>query len=569
MSEKDHTANDFPRRRLLQGIGGAGAVSLAGCIGGGGEGTATDEETDMGGGGGDDDTDTPTAEESEIYADGTLNIAQVKSPVEFDPVVLNDVPSALVADRVFEGLLEYDAQTGHVPVLATEMPSTSNDGTTYEVTIEDAATFHNGDSVTAEDVKYSLLAPVREETENASEVNMIDSITVVDDVTAEINLKYPYGPFLSTLHRNIVPKSVRENDKQAFNKENPVGSGAFQFDDWSQGDFARVTRWEDYWGEPMPTVSEIQYNPIEKPTTRQTTLQNGENDVMQEIPPNLWNSFQNMGNAEIESVPGIGYFYAAFNCKEGPTTDPAVREAVDYCFNMDDAVSNFVEPTGVRQYSPLPKSLAESWDMPLDEWKQIPHDKNVDEASALFDEAGVPSDYNWRIIVPPDDKREQIGLSIGNGLQEAGFQNVEVQRFDWGQFLDLYISGSEDDYNIYTLGWSGVPDPDSFTYYLLGRTEDTLGVTNGTYWGNNSDAGKQAAEKFVTARESADREERKQLYEEAITTALEERAHLPSYNLKNSYGVRNYVHDFKSHAVDGHTISSNHNNTWVEEGAGQ
>ncbi|PYZ02748.1 hypothetical protein C8039_05295 [Halogeometricum sp. wsp3] len=45
------------------------------------------------------------------------------------------------------------------------------------------ATYSNGDKVTAEDVKYSYTAPVTEKTENASELNMIDTITVVDEET--------------------------------------------------------------------------------------------------------------------------------------------------------------------------------------------------------------------------------------------------------------------------------------------------------------------------------------------------------------------------------------------------
>ena len=531
---------EIRRRRLLQGLGGAGVASLAGCID-----SLTGGSADGG---------------------GKLKQAQVKSPVEFDPVVLNDVPSGEITDQVFEGLYDYDEGTGHVPVLATGEPTVENDGTRYTVEIEDGATFQNGDDVTAEDVKHSFLAPREEETENANEVTMIDSITAVDDKTVQFDLKYPYGPFMHTLHRSIVPKSVREEDKEAFNTQEPVGSGPFEFIDWTEGEFVTLERYDDYWGEEQPNISEIEFVPIEEATTRVTTLRNGDNDVIKEIPPDLWGEVEDMDNAAIQDVPGIGYFYLAFNCKEGPTTDPKVREAVDYTFSMDQAVSNFVEPTGLRQYSPLPKSLAEGWEMPLDEWQGIPHDKDIDEATALFEEAGMSMDYDWRIIVPPDDKREQIGVTVGNGLQEAGFENVEVQRLDWGAFLDQYITGSEDDYNMYTLGWAGTPDPDAFTYFLLSRADDTLGVTNGTFWGDNSEAGKQASDKFIKARESADEEERQQLYQEGITTALEERAHLPSYNLKNSWGVRNYVSDYAAHPVTpGFKLFTDYNNVSVDK----
>lgn len=555
MSDDDNTFDGLYRRRVLQGIGGAGVASMAGCI------------SQITGGGG-----------------GTLNIAQAKSPIEFDPVVLNDVPSALVADQIFEGLYHYGEGTGHVPVLADGEPEVNDGGDVWTVNLAEGATFQNGDSVTAEDVRYSFLAPREEQTENASEVNMIDSIEVVDETTVQFNLKYPFGAFKHTLHRSIVPASVRgelglandptgtatpvpadQESKNTFNKESPVGSGPFEFVDWQEGEFVEIQRYSDYWGEESPSLDTVRFEPVEEATTRVTTLSNGESDLIQNVPPNVWTQVQDMGNAEIQSVPGIGYFYLAFNCAEGPTADPQVREAIDYTFSMDQAVENFVQPAGVRQYSPLPRSVAEDWDMPLDEWESIPHDKDIDQAASLLEEANVPKDYDWNIIVPPDDKREQIGVTVSNGLSEAGWENVSVQRLDWGPFLEQYVSGSEDDYNMYTLGWAGTPDPDAFTYYLFGRTEDTLGVTNGTFYGANSQNGKDVGDAFVTARETADRGERQQLYQDAITTLLEDRAHIPSYNLKNSFGVANRVEDFAAHPVSNMHIFSSHNNTSLSE----
>ena len=549
------------RRRVMQILGSASVAGLAGCGGdGGGDGDTTTTTTEDGGGG--DDTTTTT---EQAKKGGTLKLSQVKSPLEFDPLVLNDVPSAQVAQQIFEGLYTYDESTGIIPLIAEGEPEVNDAGDKYTVKMTGDATFHNGDPVTAEDVKYSYAAPVEEKTENASELNMIDSINVVDDTTLEFNLKYPYGAFKNTLTWSIVPKSVREADKEKFNVSKPVGSGPFKFDSWQEGQFTLVKRNENYWGKPAANLDGIRFTPVEEATTRVTTLQNKENDVIEEIPPKLYSTIKGMEGAHIDEVPGIGYFYLAFNCKNGPTTDPKVREAVDYCFNMDAAVENYVKPTGVRQYSPLPASVAETWEMPVDQWKKIPHGKDIDKAKSLFEEAGVAKDYQWNIIVPPDDKREQIGTTVGNGLQEAGFSNVQVQRLDWGAFLDKYVTGDPNDYNMYTLGWAGTPDPDAFTYYLFGRTEDTLGVTNGTYFGAHSEAGKQAAQKFVDARKSADHAERKKLYTEGITTVLEERAHLPAYNLKNSFGVREYVKDFTSHPVSSFHIVSNHNNVWLDK----
>ncbi|WP_435152553.1 ABC transporter substrate-binding protein [Haladaptatus sp. DFWS20] len=525
MTEHDTIPDAIKRRRLLQGLGGAGIAALAGCTG--------SQQSNSG---------------------GKLTLAQVKSPLEFDPIVLNDVPSQQVAGRVFEGLYTYDSGINVVPKMAAGKPEVKNNGKTYIVEMQKGLKFQNGDPVTPEDVKYSFEAPVKEETENAAEVNMIQSISKMGKRKVKFDLKYPYGPFMNTLTWSIVPKSVREKNKQKFNKKNPVGSGSFKFDSWQEGKMATVTRWDDYWGEPIPNLAEIEFKPIEEPTTRLTSLQTGESNVIEEIPPKLWQQVKSMGDAKINAKVGMGYYYLAFNCKNGPTTDPKVREAIDYCFDMDQAVSNFVEPSGVRQYSPLPEQIAKKWGMPLEQWKNIPHDKNIDQAKTILDEAdSVPDNWNANIIVPPDDKREQLGVTVANGLKEAGY-NANVQRLDWGAFLNKYVSGNPKDYNMYTLGWSGTPDPDAFTYYFF--TKEAHGTTDGTFYNGIN-------KQINQARRSANRQKRKKLYKNAITKMLNDRAHLPAYNLKNSFGMKNDVHGFDAHPVSSFVVATNYTNASI------
>lgn len=548
-----NAAAPLTRRRVLRGAAGSiVAVGVAGCqteqavtetdrdATGQANAGAAQQNTDTGQGGG-----------------GKLTFAQVKSPIEFDPIVLNDVPSAEVAMNVFDGLYTRDETTGLVPEIAADMPEVERGGQRWIVPLNTDATFQNGDPVTAEDVAYSFTAPVEEETENAGEFNSIDTVEPIDESTVQFDLQFQFGAFEQYLDWEIVPKSVREADKEAFNSQNPVGAGPFEFQEWTEGEFVRLTRWDDYWGEPTPNLAEIEFVPVEEGTTRITTLNTGENDVIKGIPPQSWQTVENMDSASIDAVPGTGYFYLAFNCNEGPTADPEVREAIDYAFSMDRAVSQFVEPTGVRQYGPVPEAVSQEWDFPTDEWQQVPHDRDVDQAKSMLDDNdNVPDNWTARIIVPPDDKREQIGVSVSNGLQEAGY-NAQVQRLDWGAFLDQYVTGSADDYNMYTLGWAGAPDPDTFMYFLFAH--DQIGTNNGTYYRNDS-----MNQNVMDARRSNDDQERRELYVEAINTILEDRVHIPSYNLKNSFGVRSRVNDFTSHPVDQFSIVSAYNNVSVQ-----
>ena len=530
-----HQTTRLSRRQILAGGAASTSILLAGCTGGGESGSgSTDGSSDTTDGG---DSGGP---------DPTLYVAQVKGPIDMDPVVINDVPSGQIAGQIFDGLYEYGEDVRIQPKIAADMPTVERDGTRYIVPIREGATFHNGDPVTADDVVHTMTAPVDEQTANASEVNMIDTAEAVDETTVQFDLKYPYGAFTTAMVRSVVNASVRREDPAAYNQE-PIGSGPFRLVEWEPENYATVERVDDYWdADSRPAVAGIEFDPIEEQTTRVTELETGNVDIIETIPPQLYETVEGNQNAQITESPGVGYYYLAFNCANGPTSDPRVREAVDYCFSMDQAIENFVEPSGVRQYSPYPASIAAEWEFPVDEWASIPHDQDIDAATSLFEDAGVSTDYEWRIIVPPDDMREQIGITIGDGLQNAGFENVEVQRLDWGTFIQTYQSdegpNSEDAYNMYTLGWSGSPDPDAFAYYLL--SQQTNGVTNGTFHGYD-----EASAMLTQARESADYETRRERYIDATTQLLEARVHLPAYNLNNSYGVNDAVDGFSAHPI--------------------
>jgi len=508
---------------------------LAGCSGG----SPTDSPTDE---------STPTATDSTdggggstAMPGGKLSIGQAKSGVHFDPIRQMSVPASLVANRMYSTIYTYGEGTEIQPEIATELPEVSDDGTRWTFDVREDAMFQNGDSVTPEDVAYSIEQPVAEETQLAADFNMIDSVAV-DGQTITIDLAFPYAVFQHSLVQQVVPKSVREEKKVEEGwTEGWIGSGPFQLVEFREGEHAQLESWDDYWGK-RPKLADVEFVPIPEPTTRLTSFQNNDVRVIQDIPPKLWGTIEGMNDATIYERPAINYFYAAFNCNEGPTTDPEVRRAVDLAFSMDDAVSNFVEPTGVRVNSPIPAAISSDWGFSTEEWADIQSDKDIDEAKSILDSnENVPDDWEMKIIVPPDDKRQQIGTSIGNGLSEAGY-DATVQRLDWGTYLQEFLSGNSDSYNLYVLGWAGPPDPSDFLYNLF--AQEMAGVNQGHFYEND-----ELDQHINDARESTDREKRKELYEKAVPIILEERVNIPSYTLKNTWAVKDTVKDFTNHPI--------------------
>lgn len=525
------------RRKALQGMCGGGLSLLAGCSASdilvGAPDTASEHE------GQGTPTDAPVATDS----NRTLSLGLIERPESFDPISTAHVPSQVVFQHVFEGLYEYDLGIDPKPRLAKEEPDVAEGGTRWTVELRPQAIFQNGQPVTAGDVRYSFKAPVEERTDVRPQVQNIEHITSVNDSRIEFELDEPDPSFIHTLTRPVVPASVREQDIEAFGSQRPVGSGPFEFAEWTGGGIIRLVRWSDYWGTKPAHLAELVFTFSEQPSERVDRFSEGMTDVIEIGTNQTWREIDSITESRLLSTPALAYFYLAFNCAAGPTSDKKVREAVDYTVDLDAAVEAAIEPIGNRQYSPFPPPIAKNWNLPTSDWEAIPHERDIETAASIFEERSVPFDYPWEIIVPPDDRREQLAENIADGLRASGMRDVTVSRLEWGAFLGRYTSGEASDYNMYLLGWRNDPDPGDFVRPLFGRSPDVLGVTNGTYYGANSEPGMKAIQKISEAGRATDMARRSELYSEAVTTILKERAHLPLYYLNHAFGVKQYVRD--------------------------
>jgi len=88
----------------------------------------------------------------------TMTELTIGEPETLDPALAYETAGGEILDNVYEGLIQYDreAPSVFVPALAEEMPTISEDGTTYTFKIRDGITFHNGNDLTASDVAYTF-----------------------------------------------------------------------------------------------------------------------------------------------------------------------------------------------------------------------------------------------------------------------------------------------------------------------------------------------------------------------------------------------------------------------------
>ena len=227
------TGDRSTRRELLKLTGAGSVIALAGCSD---EGELVDE--DDGAAGGTDDSDA-----GDDRSGGRLVYSQQVAPIALDPLDIGDIYSYQIAYRVFDQLYELDRETNMVPKVAASDPIIERDGERFIIEIVEDAMFHDGEPLTAEDVEYTLMAPVEQDEIADDTMEFIEDTDIIDDYTLQIDLEFPYAPFqIEALTNSVVSKEAREADREAYNTEMPIGSGPYRFVDWTQGESVELER---------------------------------------------------------------------------------------------------------------------------------------------------------------------------------------------------------------------------------------------------------------------------------------------------------------------------------------
>jgi peptide/nickel transport system substrate-binding protein len=316
--------------------------------------------------------------------------------------------------------------------------------------------------VTAEDVIHTFTAPVEEQTDNSPDFDMIASAEEIDEHTVQFDLEFVYAPFETlTLPQYIVNAEARQDDPEVFNTENPIGSGAYELVGAEIGEYADVELRDDYWDDEDHQVQSIRYEPAEDDASRVSRILGQETHLIEGIPPADWDDIEAEEGIDIASVESTGYLYFAFNCNEGPTADPDVRRAIAHCHSTQSYVEDiFGEAAEWTNMSAAPETADAIGMEGPDYFREQAYEFDPETAQELLDGSdAIDEGDTIDIIAPPDDVRQNWGELIADRLTEIGY-GASVQVLDWDVFTSTYQTGDSDEFQMYTLGWTGGSDPD-------------------------------------------------------------------------------------------------------------
>ncbi len=176
----------------------------------------------------DPDPEEPDPDEPEEPVELRMGLAA--DATNLDPRMATDVYSANINNLVYAGLLVWDDETLEIePYVAREIEIP--DDTTYIFHLHEGIKFHDGEELTAEDVKYTYDC-FRDPDFGAANLAFyepIEEIEVIDDYTVEFRLSEPNAPFLYYLAPGIIPKHhAQEHGDESLEME-PMGAGPYVF----------------------------------------------------------------------------------------------------------------------------------------------------------------------------------------------------------------------------------------------------------------------------------------------------------------------------------------------------
>ena len=366
-----------------------------------------------------------------------INVGMVLEPPNLDPTggaaaAIDEVVYA----NIFEGLTRFGPDGSVNPALA-ESWDISEDGLTYTFHLHPGVIFHDGTTMDAEDVKFSLDRARAEDSTNAQKALFADiaDVEVVDPLTVKVTLSQPNGSFVFNMAWGdaviVAPESADTN------ATNPIGTGPFVFDDWVQGDHVTMVKSPDYWGTPVK-LDKVTFKFIGDPTAGFAAMMAGDVDAFPNFPapetlPQL------AADPRFKVIVGSteGETVMAMNNKREPYSDIRVREAVAHAINrqdiIDGAMFGYGTPIGTF-FAPHNPAYIDLTGL---------SDFDPEKSRALLAEAGYPDGFETTLQLPPTPYARRGGEVIAAQLAEVGI-TAKIENVEWAQWLSGPFAGDYD-----------------------------------------------------------------------------------------------------------------------------
>lgn len=487
---------------------------------------------------------TAPAAASKAQNRGTIVIAVQADARSLDPHRTNDQPSARIMKQVYSTLMhqteDLKIENGLVESVRVVSP------TVYEFRLPRGIRFHNGDELTANDVRFTFTRMRELNAPAAFLVAALDRVEVVDNYNFRMVLKFPFGPFLTHL-AHTATSIVNERAVRAGGEDygrNPVGTGPFRFVEWRAGDSITLARYDGYF-KGAPRAERAVFRVIPEDASRAIALETGEADIVYDVNPVDFANLSALPDVNGYQTEGLTTFYMGFNMAKAPYDNKLVRQAINLALDVVGATNAAFRGYATPADGPLPPTVM------FANRNLRGYGYNQAEARRLLAQAGYPNGFRTTIWTNNNPIRVMYAEIFQENLRQVGIETtIEVMEF--APYLDRTARGEHD---MFMLGWVTVTGDADYGLYSLFHSSQFGDAGNRTFYKNA-----EVDRLLDIGKTNPNADERQRAYFRAQELITEDAPWVFLANRDDLNATRTYVQGFKPHAAGHHNLYQVYNN---------
>ena len=438
----------------------------------------------------------------------------------FDPFSSMTAEARAVNFNVFDGLVNVATDGSFVPALA-ESYTVSPDAMTWTFTLRKGVKFHDGKTLTKDDVLYSIQKAIDGGMTGYKKITSFSFDPSGE--TLSIQLSSPDAGFVAYLTTPIVEKDAKNL------AQHPVGTGPFSFKEFIEQDHITLAKNNNYWGRKAH-LDTVVIRFISSQADFILNFQAGSIDGFSASADTV----EQLNRDEINLYPrnsnAVQLF--ALNNSFGPFTDKKVRQAFCYLIDAETIIRTVNFGYGVKASSPVIPALSKYYASDAD----FTYTKDLDKAKELLASSSYPNGFEFTITVPSNyNVHIRTAEVIVGELAKLGIK-AQIKQVDWATWLQRVYG--EKDYEATVISFDG-----HFAYPTAFLSRYCSTASNNLVRFSSAEYDKVYNKALVTAKEEERIAYFKQcqriLSDEAASVFLEDISMLSVYN-KRFQGFRDY-----------------------------
>ncbi|PIS37524.1 MAG: peptide ABC transporter substrate-binding protein [Nitrospirae bacterium CG08_land_8_20_14_0_20_52_24] len=465
----------------------------------------------------------------------TVVIGIESEPTNLDPRLATDANSSRINGLIYSGLLRQDENGLIQPDLAVNWETP--DPGTYLFHLREGVRFHDGTVLTSRDVKYtfeSILDPALG-SPHKSTFEQIERIETPDDKTIRFVLREPFAPFLLSMTMGIVLAQSASAQGADFAKA-PVGTGPFRLAKRNTGESYDLWANPDYF-EGAPKLSRVIFRVVPDNTVRFLELQKGTlNLVVNGIELDYIPLVNKDPRLKLMTGPGVNYSYIGFNLTDPLLKKQKVREAIAHAVDRDSIIRHLLKEMAHPATGLLsPMNWAYYGEVKTFEYSPQKSRELLDQAGYPDPDGGGPGmRFTLSYKTSQDEQGKRIAAALQQQLKEVGIE-VTIRSYEWGTFYGDIKSGN---FQLYSLSWVGVTDPDIYDYIFHSKNFPPAGANRGRY------ANPEVNALLERARRTLDLSRRKAYYRKVQEILAADLPYVSLWHYDNVAVIRKNVEGF-------------------------